>query len=67
MEPPTKKQVRLPVIVVQPDNGVEYGRAESRFFPKSVGEETDSKETQESKLPDTPPKGAYYIQGMTLC
>lgn len=59
---PVKKQVRLPVVVVDPEGNVEYGRAESRFFPsRKVQTKGDSQ--IEAKLPETPPRGAYYIEG----
>jgi len=64
-----KRQVRLPVVVIQPDNYVEHARAESRFFPcwatkgPSQGEEAEEAESQEPELPHTPNKGAYYIEG----
>ena len=58
-------------MVIQPDNEVEHGRAESRFFPcwASKGplkaEEEDGKAaSEELELPNTPNKGAYYIEGM---
>ena len=63
-EPPIKKQVRLPVVVVQPDDNVEYGRAESRFFPQRSPQ--PQKDSPQPKLPDTPPKGAYYIEGQNF-
>ena len=64
VKPPGKKQVRLPVVVVQPDDDVQYGRAESRFFPQRQNDEKQGPDrTQDAQLPDTPPKGAYYIQG----
>jgi hypothetical protein len=62
-------QVRLPVVVIQPDNEVEHARAESRFFPswasvaqKQVGD-TARDECKELELPNTPNKGAYYTEG----
>jgi hypothetical protein len=63
------QQVRLPVLVIQPDNLVEHARAESRFFPcwaaKASSQEGDSPQagSQELELPNTPNKGAYYIEG----
>ena len=59
-----KQQVRLPVIIVNPDDEVEYGRKESRFFPswpRSFSK--DGKQEKPAELPHTPPPGAYFIEG----
>lgn len=65
-EPPEKKQVRLPVVIVQPDDDVKYGRAESQYFPKRALEMESGNGPSKAKLPDTPPKGSYYIEGQLL-
>jgi len=55
---------------IQPDNEVEHGRAESRFFPCWASEgppkakEDGNAATEELDLPHTPNKGAYYIEGV---
>ena len=68
-QPALKQQVRLPVVVLQPNNEVQYGRAESCFFHQKdlKTPKDDSHGPGDSKLPNTPPKGAYYIQGQIPC
>lgn len=54
--------MRLPIVVINPDDDVEYGRKESRFFP--AGLKPDAQEGKhKGELPNTPPAGAYYIEG----
>ena len=58
------------MVVIQPDNEVEHGRAESRFFPCWASQvpphaaEEGKAAPEELELPHTPNKGAYYIEGM---
>lgn len=59
-----KQQVRLPVIIVNPDDKVEYGRKESRFFPSwPKAKSRDGKQDKAAEFPQTPPPGAYFIEG----
>ena len=64
-EPSVKKQVRLPVVIINPDDDVEYGRKESRFFPAlpMPAAKEGVEVPEEPELPHTPPPGAYYMEG----